>query len=207
MWRWAVLWMGLTAPALAAGTERVALVIGNSTYPTLPTLAACAGSVSVVSAALKRAGFGVTELTNASNGRMGAAFGEFGDALAQAPGAQAVVYVCGYAVGFDGRVFLLPSSARLERETDVLTQGLIARLPVTTLAGAALRGGLVLIDMVVRPGSGPLPAMAGLAADTKGVVSVVNRVAPAGTTLLASTFAAEFGAGNSSVATLLGPAA
>src|SRR3954451_1220898 len=185
MWRWAVLLIGLAVPAAAAGVDRVALVIGNSAYRTLPALAACAGSASVVSAALKRAGFAVSELTDPSNGRMGAAIGQFGDALAQVPGAQAVVYVCGYAVGFDGRVFLLPSSARLERATDVLTQGLVARLPVTTVTRAALRGGLVLMDLVTRPGSGPLPALAGEAADTKGVVTVISRVTPAGTTLLA----------------------
>src|SRR3954452_19259570 len=175
MWRWAVLWLGFAAPAAAAGADRVALVIGNSAYRTLPALAACAGSASVVSAALKRAGFAVSELTDPSNGRMGAAIGQFGDALAQVPGAQAVVYVCGYAVGFDGRVFLLPSSARLERDTDVLTRGLIARFLGTTVTGADLRGGVVLLDTVARPGAGSLAmqAVAGSGpADSKGVVVV-----------------------------------
>ena len=132
----------------------MALVIGNSVYAGLPPLPACAASVNVVSAALKRVGFAVTERLNPSNGTMGAAIGAFGDAVAASSAVSAVVYVCGYATEFDGRVFLLPASARLERETDALTQGLVARLLAGGVTGPEVQAGVLLLDTADVPGKG-----------------------------------------------------
>lgn len=196
MWRWAVLISGLSLQAAAAEPGRFALVIGNSTYAALPALPACAASANVVTSVLRRAGFSVTTLSDASNGQMGAAISQFGDTLAGSPGAVAIAYACGYAVGYDGRMFLLPSSARLERETDALTQGLVARAFVTAVTGARLQGGVVLLDTVTRPGGAavPLGTAAPARSETTGVAAVSAKAAPAGTTVLSSAFAAEMGA-------------
>ena len=163
MWRWAGLMAGAIVAAgggaVAADAPRLALVIGNSAYAALPPLGACRASASVVSAALKRAGFDVTERRDLSNGAMGAAITEFGDAIARQPGSVAVAYACGYAVAFDGRVFLLPVSANLERATDTLTQGMVSRTSEQQRAGLGRRG---------RPGAAgqrrPARAHGGIAA-------------------------------------------
>jgi hypothetical protein len=163
MWRWTILTAALTACHCVAGPQtasaeehRLALVIGNSAYAFLPPLRTCAASASVVSAALKRAGFEVTERRDASNAELGAAIADFGDAIAREPRGAAVAYACGYAVEFDGRVFLLPASANLQRETDALTQGVVSRVLIDAVTAADARAGLVLLDSVTPPGRAAL---------------------------------------------------
>ena len=167
MWHWdrlmAGLFMAVAAGggAMAADASRLALVIGNSAYTGLPPLPACGASVNVVSAALKRAGFDVTERLNVSNGQMGAAIAGFADALTLESASVAVAYFCGYALAFDGRVFLLPASANLQRETDALTQGLVSRVLTNSVLASVASAGLVLLDTAAPPGQ-----VAGLPLDT-----------------------------------------
>ncbi len=208
MWRWAWFWMFVAVAPLAAQPARLALVIGNSTYSGLPPIPACEASSGVVAAALRRAGFAVKQPTNPSNGQMGAAIGAFGDTLAQAPGSAAIIYACGYAVGFEDRIFLLPASARLERETDALTQGLVSRVLTGAIATADLRAGLVLLDMVAMPGGKPFNLSAlGLPAglDTKGLLATDSAtIPPDGPTVLASAAAAALAGPNADVGSVLG---
>lgn len=185
---------------------RLALVIGNATYAGLPAIPACAASVSVVSAALRRAGFDVTERLNPSNGRMGSAITEFGDAIARNPGTVAVAYACGYAVAFEGRVFLLPASASLERDTDALTQGVVARLLTGTVLNSDARAGLVLLDTVAKPGGGPLPlsTLAQSPPEGRGFAAVHStRSLPDGATPLAAAFAAGIAPRNAEMRAML----
>ena len=81
-----------------------ALVLGNNAYQSLPPLPACQASASTVSAALRRSGWTVRDVRDPSNGQMGAAIGAFGDAMAKAPGAVALIYSCGYATTFENRL-------------------------------------------------------------------------------------------------------
>ena len=159
----------------------LALVIGNGDYTSLAATPSCVESAHVVTAALQRAGYTVKEQVNESNGRMGAALNDFSDALAAAPNGAAVLYACGYALGFDGRVFLLPVSAVLERKTDALTQGLVGRLLVNTVVRSKADAGLVLLDTVAAPGGDPIP-LDGLADDKTmdhtGFVAVASPTPP-----------------------------
>lgn len=175
------------------------MVIGNSVYAGLPPLPACAASVNVVSAALKRAGFDVTEGLNISNGRMGAAITDFGDAVAQAPGSIAVTYVCGYVVDFDGRVFLMPASANLERPTDALTQGVVGRLLVNSVLNSGAQAGLILLDAVGQPARRDPVKMETLinpaVMSTSGFVGAFSLTTlPTGATPLAASIASAFAA-------------
>ena len=189
----------LIAPLSARAAEplKLALVIGNGSYQALPPLPSCLSSARVVAATLQRAGFTVREQTNESNGRLGTAISDFADALAAAPGAAAVLYFCGYAVGFNGRVFLLPTPATLERSTDALTQGVVGRLPVQAVTGAPVRAGLILLDTVAPPGAtAPTPfatLLDGTGLDSTGVVAVQSvGSAPQGSTTLAVALSAAF---------------
>ncbi len=176
--------------------SHLALVIGNGAYTGLPAISNCVTSAHVVTAALQRAGFTVKEQVNESNGRMGAAVSDFADALAAVPDGTAVLYSCGYAVGFDGRVFLLPVSATLERDTDALTQGLAGKFPVNTIVRSKAKAGLVLLDTIAAPGSGAIP-FAGLvdpaAMDDTGFVAVTSAKAPTqGPSTMAAALSAAF---------------
>ncbi len=170
-----LLLLAIASPTLAAEPPRLALVIGNSAYQSLSPLPSCAASAATMAASLRRAGFEVKALRDPSNGQMGAAIGTFADALAQAPGAVAVAYACGYAAALENRAFLLPASARLQRESDVLTEGLVVPVLIGAVASAPLRAGLVVLDTVRRPGAPPAPLAAMTPrspADTTGVLAV-----------------------------------
>ncbi len=141
------------APQAGTTPAHVALVIGNSIYSAMPALPGCRVSAHSIAAALQRAGFAVTERYDLSNGEMSGVAADLVGQVAGAPGGTAVVYVCGYAVTYGGRNFLLPTSANLERDTDALTQGILA----TSFRSALGRNGasaLVLLDTVASPNAG-----------------------------------------------------
>jgi hypothetical protein len=197
---WAMTWLAVGLFCLLpdkshAEPKRLALVIGNSTYSGLPALDACKTAVNGLAGALKRAGYEVTEKVNPSNGQMGAAITEFGESIARAGDAVAVAYVCGYAVALDSRLFLLPASANLSRDTDALSQGIVGRLFVNAVGRSAARGGIVLIDTVSVPGGTPALPLAALVdpavLGSRGLAAVQTLGAfPAGTTDLAAAAAA-----------------
>ena len=134
----------------------VALVIANTAYTAQPKLPACEMSANLVASVLSRAGFKVLRQTNSSNARLGTAVVSLGDDMAGAPGGRSLIYYCGYAVTYSDRLFLLPAEARLEREADVLSQGIVARLLMSSVAGPGSEAGLVMMDVAPPPGKGVL---------------------------------------------------
>lgn len=147
----------LAAPALSqdrpAAPLAIALVIGNTAYAALPRLPGCELSAGLAAASLSRAGFRVSQQSDPSNARMGAAIAALGDEAAATPGARAVIYYCGHVASLGDRVFLLPVQARLERDGDVLAVGIVARLLVSSVAAPDGAAGLVLMDVGARPGT------------------------------------------------------
>jgi hypothetical protein len=150
--------LGLTmvsgAPAATAAAEtpgvHLALVIGNATYTHLPLLASCADSANLVAASLARAGFKVAQQLDRTNGQMSGDLAALVDAASHSPVGSVVVYICGYAMTFDNRAFLLPVSATIEHDTDVLAEGLIAKSAVDLLQRSGMVG-VVLLDAVAKP--------------------------------------------------------
>lgn len=168
-WRKAIFVASIVASSCVAGSavaqgepRRLALVIGNAVYGQMPARDACGSSANTVAAALKRAGFDVTQLGNVTNAQMGAAISGFADTIAKASGSIAVAYVCGYAMAYDGRIFLLPASANLARDADVMTQGLISRQLVNAVFRSPARAGLVLLDNKTPPDRDAALPLAGL---------------------------------------------
>jgi hypothetical protein len=154
----AVVWVGFLASLVASGAvwaapPGVALVIGNATYTSLPPLSGCALSSRSVSAVLKGQGYDVVDRPDASTGQLDAAIGTLIEKLASVPGVPVVIYVCGYVAGLNDRPFLLSVSAALQRPSDVLTQGMLAKafIDATTRSGA--RTALIVLDAIPVPGS------------------------------------------------------
>jgi hypothetical protein len=138
-----------------ADPSRLALVIANGRYAGLPALPRCAASAAIVRDALRAKGFEIVERSDLGRGEFDTAIGSLARKLAAAP-AVGVLYYCGYALEFNGRSFLLPASAALARDYDVLTQGIISKSLVDSLSRASESTGLVVLD-VFRTSNGSVP--------------------------------------------------
>ena len=107
------------APAAAAaqsvGGARVALVIGNGGYRNAP-LANPLNDARAMADSLRRMGFKVASLENASLREMSEAVRQFGDAL---QGGVGLFYYAGHGVQVKGRNFLVPVDADIQREDEV----------------------------------------------------------------------------------------
>ena len=109
----------VATPALAE--ERIALVIGNSSYEQGGwSLANPANDAAQITAALETVGFAVTTLIDANESEMEDAFQAHGRALREA-GADAVglFYYAGHGVQSQGLNYLVPVDANISVDADV----------------------------------------------------------------------------------------
>ncbi|HEX9326210.1 MAG TPA: peptidoglycan-binding protein [Reyranella sp.] len=146
---------------------RTALIISNAQYANLPPLARCTASAAVVRDALKAKGFEVVERSDVRRGEFDAAIGAVAKRTAASPPSVAVVYYCGYALEFNGRSFLLPAAADIKRDNDILTQGLISKSLVDSMARVGDSTGVVLLDGFQPP-----------AAPATGLARLVEQIQP-----------------------------
>lgn len=146
---------------------RTALIISNGQYANLPPLPRCAASAAVVRDALRGKGFEVVERSDLRRGEFDAAIGALAKRTAASPPSVAVLYYCGYALEFNGRSFLLPAAANITRDNDVLTQGLISKSLVDSLARVGDSTGVVLLDGFQPP-----------SASATGLARLVEQIQP-----------------------------
>lgn len=103
-------------PAFAA--KRVALVIGNSAYQSVPALPNPANDAVTIAQTFRDAGFDVVDSRHdLSSLDMKRALRDFSDKARDAD--IAVVYYAGHGMEMDGNNYLIPVDARLERDFDV----------------------------------------------------------------------------------------
>lgn len=164
---------------------RVALVISNAQYASMSPLGVCGASAAIVRDALRGKGFEVIERHDLGRGEFDAAIGTLARRAAASPATLVALYYCGYALEFNGRSFLLPTSAGLARDSDVLTQGIISKSLVDSLVRVKESGGFVLLD-VFKASNSAASGLARLAeqaaASTYAVIGVSNDVTPGGPT-------------------------
>ncbi|HEY7644472.1 MAG TPA: caspase family protein, partial [Hyphomicrobiales bacterium] len=103
-------------PAIPMG-RRVALVIGNGGYKTVGSLPNPTRDAAAVAAQLKQIGFEVIDRYDLDEKAMRSALREFESKVAGAD--WALVYYAGHGMEMDGRNWLIPIDANLERATDV----------------------------------------------------------------------------------------
>jgi hypothetical protein len=110
--------VALAAPGSAAVPERrVALVIGNSAYTSVPPLANPQRDAKGISAALKRLGFDVVEGYDLKMDEMTGIVREFAQKL---DGAKAgLVYYAGHGIAVGDENYLIPVDASLRSEADL----------------------------------------------------------------------------------------
>ncbi len=135
------------ASALAHGAEkRIALVIGNGAYTVSP-LDNPPNDAKLLADTLSTLGFQVISRRDADQATMKRALQEFGAKLEKA-GADSVglFYYAGHGVQLNGRNYLIPTKANIEREGDVEIEAVSADWVLEQMRYARNRLNIVILD-------------------------------------------------------------
>jgi formylglycine-generating enzyme required for sulfatase activity len=135
------------AAAAAHSMEtRIALVIGNSDYSSGP-LPNPANDAKLIGDQLTSLGFDVIARRNADQTAMKRAIQEFGARLEKAgPDSVGLFYYAGHGVQLNGRNYLIPTTARIEREGDVEIEAVSADWVIEQMRYARNRLNIVILD-------------------------------------------------------------
>ncbi|HLG45663.1 MAG TPA: peptidoglycan-binding protein [Reyranella sp.] len=188
--------------AARAEPSRIALVIANNQYANFPPVSRCAPAAAMTRDSLRAKGFEVMERNNLGRGEFDTAIGLLARRVAAAPPALAAVYYCGYAAEFNNRSFLLPVSAVLTRDNDLLSQGILIKSVLESLRRTPDSAGLVLLDVFQAPDA-PTGRMGQLAehvpASSFAVIAAGNEPSGEGVTALALGLRDELSANDAGV--------
>ena len=128
--------------AVVLADERVALVVGNSTYDHIGRLPNPENDAVDMAAALARLGFDVTTELDADRVALTEALRAF---TRRSAGADvSLVFYAGHGIEMDGVNYVVPVDARLERDVDVRYETVTLDDLLVSTTGASLR--LVLLD-------------------------------------------------------------
>jgi Caspase domain len=135
--------VGFAATPTLADGKRVALVIGNSAYANVPALPNPANDAGEVAAALRRLGFTVTLIANASFDEMRRGLIALGRDAAGAD--MAAVYFAGHGMEISGENWLIPVDAELKRDSDSVNEAVSLRSVMLQVSDTKSLG-LVILD-------------------------------------------------------------
>ena len=135
----------LSSIAQAAET-RIALVIGNSDYATGP-LPNPANDAKMIGETLTGLGFDVVVRRNADQITMKRAIQDFGVRLEKGgPAAVGLFYYAGHGVQLNGRNYLIPTTAHIDREGDVEIEAVSADWVIEQMRYARNSLNIVILD-------------------------------------------------------------
>ncbi len=153
----ACLW---TLPAAAQDAyRRVALVIGNSSYVSAPTLPNPANDAFAMSDTLRRLGFAVQEGIDLDAAGMVESLRAFGAVAGTAD--IALVFYAGHGIQVDGTNYLLPVDVTLERERDLNYEAVPLDLILSEVSQARKLALVILDACRDNPFAGQLQASMG----------------------------------------------
>lgn len=124
------------------GAKRIALVIGNGTYPGVAALKNPVNDALDIAGKLKTFGFKVTVKTNVSLKEMLRTLTAFGDSIQ--PGGEVVFFYAGHGMQVRGRNYLIPVDAEIRTESAVSSESVDVDQLLDKLASARLS--LVILD-------------------------------------------------------------
>lgn len=131
----------------ASAEERIALVIGNSTYSTVSSLDNPTHDAQLIAETLRAINFEVTLLIDATQADMNTALLDFGRSLrAGGPETTGLFYYAGHGVQSFGNNYLLPVDVALENAADLDLQGVEAQSVLRQMASARNRTNFVILD-------------------------------------------------------------
>lgn len=115
-----IIFIGLMCGS-AHAERRIALVMGNSAYKSVPKLSNPANDAALVGSMFKKAGFDWIDIrTDLNATEMRKALRDFGGRARDAE--VAVIYYAGHGIELDGTNYLIPIDASLETDSDVLDE-------------------------------------------------------------------------------------
>ncbi|MCC8956436.1 caspase family protein [Bradyrhizobium sp. Pear77] len=170
---------GFAMPAAADG-KRVALVIGNGSYKSVPALTNPPTDAGDIAAALRRLGFAVTLITNGSFDEMRRGLIAFGRNAAGAD--MAAVYFAGHGMEINGDNWLIPVDAELKRDTDAANEAISLQSVMLQVSSTGSLG-LVILDACRN---NPFAAKMSRSLATRAATnSGLGRIEPVGNVLVA----------------------
>src|SRR3954451_1348625 len=139
--------------ALLLGTQsafaesRLALVIGQSAYRSVPALPNPANDARAVTQMLTDSGFEVSTASDLSQGQMREAVSDFaGKVAAKGADTVALVFYAGHGLQIDGENFLVPIDVDPKREADIPIQAVRLNDVLNTLTSVPSRMRILLLD-------------------------------------------------------------
>jgi len=131
--------------AAGAQEQRVALVIGNGRYQHIATLVNPPNDAADMAAALKKDGFTVTHLTDASRKAMEQAVRAFGNSLKN-PDAIGMFYYSGHGAQAGGANYLIPVDADIQDADELAYSAVDAESILAKMRSAGNKINIVVLD-------------------------------------------------------------
>ena len=137
----------LLSSTAAFAESRVALVIGQSAYQSVPALPNPTNDAKAMGELLTAAGFEVTTARDVTQNALRQAVGDFAAKIAgKGPDTVALVFYAGHGVQIDGENFLMPIDVNLQREADVPLQAVRLNDVMNTLSSVPTKLRIVILD-------------------------------------------------------------
>jgi hypothetical protein len=137
----------LLGPHSARAESRLALVIGQSAYRSVPALPNPVGDARALAQVLTDAGFEVTSAFDLSEHEMRDKIGEFSGRVAmKGPDTVALVFYAGHGVQIDGENYLMPTDVNPKREADIPIQAIRLNDLLNALSSVPNKMRIVLLD-------------------------------------------------------------
>jgi hypothetical protein len=131
----------------ASAESRLALVIGQSAYKSVPALPNPVNDAKAVTRMLTDSGFEVSTASDLSQSQIRDQLNEFAGKVASKGGDSiALVFYAGHGVQIDGENFLLPVDIDPKRESDIPIQAVRLNDVLNTLASAPSKMRILLLD-------------------------------------------------------------
>lgn len=143
-----VVMVGAAMPGMAWAEKRIALVIGNAEYDgSLPPLENPVNDAKLIVGALKKVGFEVISVADASQKEMKRAINRFGAAIADG-GADvtALFFYAGHGLQVNGTNYLVPVNAEIAQEGDVDIESVAADAILSQMEHAGAKTSIVILD-------------------------------------------------------------
>ena len=131
----------------ASAENRLALVIGQSAYRSVPALANPGNDAKAVAQLLTESGFEVAQASDLSQTQMRQTISDFaGRVAAKGADTVALVFYAGHGLQIDGENFLVPVDVDPKREADIPIQAVRLNDVLNTLTSVPSRMRILLLD-------------------------------------------------------------
>jgi len=143
----ALIFAAAIPPRETLAESRVALVVGNGNYGSVPPLDNPAGDAILIAETLKALGFEVTLLLDSNQAELRRGISQFGRALRQAgQDGTGLFYYAGHAVQSFGTNYLLPVDTNLTDAADLSLVAIEAESILQQMFSAKNRTNIVILD-------------------------------------------------------------